>query len=330
MVKFLRIIIFVVFIPLLASGQSERIKIVVLGSSTAAGTGPSHPDSAWVKRYLTFLRTLNPNNDIVNLAVGGWTTYHIMPTGFSPPPGRPSPQTGGNITRALTFEPDAIIINLPSNDVANGYSIAEQLANYDSILAAANAENVPVWISTTQPRNFSSSGRQKQVEMRDSTFARFGEKAIDFWTDIAGSDNRINPIYNSGDGVHLNDAGHRILFERVVEKHIPDTVLVTGIEDDRNFPFAAALSANYPNPFNPATTIPYRLKQTGHVILEVFNIAGQKVAELVNQRQPAGQHSIRFDPKNLNSGIYFYRLRLLPFSGKTIVFQKTRKMLLVK
>jgi lysophospholipase L1-like esterase len=120
----------------------------------------------------------------------------------------------------MDYHPKAIVINLPSNDVAYGYSIAEQVANFDTLLAYAKRRHVPLWISTTQPRNFPSSAmREKLIAMRDSLFyryPRFGAHVIDFWTEIAGSDGRIKPQYDSGDGIHLNNAGHRILFERVV------------------------------------------------------------------------------------------------------------------
>jgi hypothetical protein len=143
-----------------------------------------------------------------------------MPDGNAPPAGRPSPDRERNITKALSLKPTAIIINLPSNDATSGYSVQEQLANYSAVLARANAQKVPVWITTTQPRNLSDAQRQNLMAMRDSTFARFGDKAIDFWTDIAEANGRIKSIYDSGDGIHLNDAAHGILFDRVVAAEV--------------------------------------------------------------------------------------------------------------
>jgi hypothetical protein len=55
------------------------------------------------------------------------------------------------------------------------------------------------------------------MAMRDSTLARFGARAIDFWTGLAQQDGSIDPAFDSGDGVHLNDAGHEILFRRAVD-----------------------------------------------------------------------------------------------------------------
>jgi hypothetical protein len=134
-----------------ATGQPWGVTIAVLGSSTAFGTGPSHADSAWVNRYRKCITDLDSSSKVVNLALGGYTTYHMLPDDFVPPANRPAPDPARNITQALSLYPFAIIINLPSNDAASGYSISEQLSNYDLILEKASAAGVPVWISTTQP-----------------------------------------------------------------------------------------------------------------------------------------------------------------------------------
>lgn len=204
-----------------AVADSGGVRIVVLGSSTAEGIGPDSPDSAWVSRYRRHLQAMNPQHEVINLAKGGYTTYHLLPTGTQPPGGRPQPDPEWNITHALALVPDAIIINLPSNDAARGYAVEEQLANYDVMLEAAEAKGVPVWIATTQPRNLDGAGRRAQVAMRDSTFARFAPRAIDFWTGLAEDDATIKPAYDSGDGVHLNNRAHALLFQRVAEAGVP-------------------------------------------------------------------------------------------------------------
>ena len=296
--------------------------LAVLGSSTAAGTGPSTPDSAWVNRYRNYLFGFNTTIKVVNLAVGGYTTYDIMPTGFVPPPNRPTPKSANNITRAVTYNPEAIIINLPSNDANMGYSISEQLLNYDSILAVASENNIPVWVSTTQPRNFSATQVQVQIQMRDSTFARFSEKAIDFWTDIADSSGWINPEYNSGDGIHLNDRAHAILFSRVLDKAIINPI-VTGVEF-QNFVFEEYdLIQNYPNPFNSSTTINYSLPEDGKVQINIYDILGQKVTTLVDGYSAKGKHFVKWEGKNVSSGIFIYNII---FNGKML----SKKMILSK
>lgn len=84
-----------------------------------------------------------------------------------------------------------------------------------------------------------------------------------------------------------------------------------------------ALSKNYPNPFNPTTQITYQLPTSEFVTLEVFNMAGQKVATLVDQQQSKGSYQVQFDASALSSGIYIYSLR----AGN---FIQTNKMVLLK
>jgi lysophospholipase L1-like esterase len=201
---------------------------VVLGSSTAEGVGPAAPDSAWVERYRARLERIDPAHRITNLARGGYTTYQIQPDGFTPPPDLPLPDGERNISRALSLHPDAIVINLPSNDATAGYGVDAQLANLDRVLAAATGAGIPVWISTTQPRNLSPSGRDNLMAMRDSTFARFGNRAVDFWRGLAEAQGTIDPAFDCGDGIHLNDAGHRILSERVDSADIPGAITRRG------------------------------------------------------------------------------------------------------
>ncbi len=214
---------------------------MVLGSSTAAGAGASTSDSAWVNRYRHFLQEINPKNQVTNLAQGGYNTYRIMPSNFLAPPGRPSVDTLKNITRAVSLNPHAIILNLPSNDVASGFTVPEQLYNMDSIFRTAGQAGIPIWICTTQPRNFSNTTYlQRQFDMKDSIIAHFAPFYIDFWSGMATNTYALDSTFDSGDGVHLNDLGHRTLFNRAKATNIlgylfqsspsPD-ILITSIEN---------------------------------------------------------------------------------------------------
>ena len=69
------------------------------------------------------------------------------------------------------------------------------------------------------------------------------------------------------------------------------------------------LSQNYPNPFNPSTAISFSLPQSGNVKLTVYNLLGEKVAELVNGFREAGIHIVNFNAENFNSGIFIYKIR---------------------
>ena len=108
------------------------------------------------------------------------------------------------MSRAVALNADAIIVNMPSNDAANGFSSSEQLFNFATIVAVADSAGIPVWVCTTQPRNGFGTGQiATQLEVRDSVLSIYGTMAIDFWTGFADTTNGILPAFNSGDGVHF-------------------------------------------------------------------------------------------------------------------------------
>ncbi len=98
--------------------------------------------------------------------------------------------------------------------------------------------------------------------------------------------------------------GYYIMYGR-----IPYVGTLTGIEETG--PAVACrfkLLPNYPNPFNPVTTIGYQLAAQSQVTLSVYNVLGQKVRTLVNETQRAGAHSVVLNAQGLPSGVYFARL----------------------
>ncbi len=99
--------------------------------------------------------------------------------------------------------------------------------------------------------------------------------------------------------------------------------LWTGLAEEVSAPVHFYLNQNYPNPFNPSTTIGYGLTRNGQVRLEVFNLLGQKVATLVNAQQNAGTYRVTWNPADLASGVYLYRLQ-------TEGFVQTKKLILVR
>ncbi len=80
---------------------------------------------------------------------------------------------------------------------------------------------------------------------------------------------------------------------------------------------------NYPNPFNPTTTINYQLPENGFVTIKVYDMLGKEIATLVNGNRTAGYHKVTFDAGRLTSGIYIYTIN----AGK---YTLSKKMLLMK
>jgi hypothetical protein len=101
------------------------------------------------------------------------------------------------------------------------------------------------------------------------------------------------------------------------------TLTAIGRDISGGIPAAFQLSQNFPNPFNPTTTIRYGLAHRVNVTLIIYNTLGERVATLVNEDQEAGYHDTRFDGRNIASEVYFYRLQ----AG---TYVETRKLLLLR
>lgn len=99
--------------------------------------------------------------------------------------------------------------------------------------------------------------------------------------------------------------------------------VIVSNEEENAAPTEFSLSQNYPNPFNPTTTIPFSLREASRVEISVYSILGQKVATIVNEQYPAGSHAVRWDARNLASGMYIYRMQAKGFT-------QTKKLLLLK
>jgi lysophospholipase L1-like esterase len=208
------------------------IVIVVLGSSTAAGTGPKRPENTWVERYRTYLKARFPKFTLTNLAVGGYTTYQMQPSDYTPPGNLPKPDKNHNITAALALKPNAIIINMPSNDTNANYPAADQLANFDRVTKLAGQNGALCWVTTSQPRNFTGdSDTVKQTKhtllmtVRDATKQKYGDHTLDFWTQFADASGNIKSTYDAGDGTHMSDDAHALLLREVINAKIPEAVL---------------------------------------------------------------------------------------------------------
>ena len=93
-------------------------------------------------------------------------------------------------------------------------------------------------------------------------------------------------------------------------------------------PQSFTLHQNYPNPFNPTTSIQYELPKATQVTISVFNILGQTVITLVDEKQNAGKYQVQWNGKNNQDGNVAAGIYLLNFSAGTI--SKTRKMLLIR
>jgi flagellar hook assembly protein FlgD len=116
-------------------------------------------------------------------------------------------------------------------------------------------------------------------------------------------------------------------YESLPSNEVEVTVTGSGT-DPENIPFVTNLEGNYPNPFNPTTTIKYSLIENSKVELTIYNLKGQKVKQLIKNQLSTGQHSVVWNGRDENnkqvaSGVYFYKL-------KTENYEKIKKMILIK
>lgn len=191
----------------------------------------------------------------------------------------------------------------------------------DSTMAGAakveNCSNVAVLLSADTVAHLSVLFSQATVLPGDSCFA---EILVD--TALApGQYEFLQPVTAEYNGSQYTDT---ILVKVVVDSQ----TIVTGIGEGNSIPQKYQLKQNFPNPFNPATTIEYSLPEAGLVLINLYNSLGQKVRTLREANQPAGSYQVVWDGRNdsgskVAGGVYIYRMNA---GGKTF----SRKMTLVK
>lgn len=140
-----------------------------------------------------------------------------------------------------------------------------------------------------------------------------------------------NKIYlaKDGEGIFCFNVGQLngawpVLGGNVFSTNSYNADLVSGIEKiDDEIPAGFSLEQNYPNPFNPSTNIRYSVPSESVVLIKVYDVLGNELAELVNSRHTPGSYMVAFDGKNLASGMYVYTIK----SGD---FFHSQKMMLLK
>jgi hypothetical protein len=181
-----------------------------------------------------------------------------------------------------------------------------------SFNAFVNSNDVELtWSTATEVNNSGFS-----IEKRNINNSGWSEAAF-----IKGASNSTEIInYNYVD----KNVSVGIYSYRLKQIDFDGTVSYSNeVEVDVSAPRDYALMQNFPNPFNPVTTIKFALPERTQVKLSVYNNLGEKVAELVNSVLDAGYHDVQFGYNNLSSGVYFYRL-------ETEKYSQTKKMNLIK
>ena len=134
-----------------------------------------------------------------------------------------------------------------------------------------------------------------------------------------------NPFILSAlsEGTYLVNAGYKNPEPRSWDS-ASVLISLTGVGDNSTEPMLTyKLYNNYPNPFNPSTTIKYSVAENTFVSLKIYDVAGSEVGTVVNREQAAGEYEIDFNAESLTSGVYIYKIQ----AGD---FVQTKKMILMK
>ncbi len=187
-------------------------------------------------------------------------------------------------------------VTIASNEYVGGFSPGEMtvLNRSTQVGSTFDLDDIEIkkisapypWLNLSEQTGFSVEGGSSQTTLQ---FTTVGVSA---------------GVYTSSMRVRTNDPQNG-------EFAVPITLTVANAisnEPDET-PSEISLSQNFPNPFNPQTTISYSITNPGEISLSVYNIQGQKVATLYEGVQQAGEFEVSFDASNLSSGIYLYRLQ---------------------
>jgi hypothetical protein len=227
--------------------------------------------------------------------------------------------------------------NLPDGTLAKTMSAGGALV-FGDIQKVQNSDfvNVPVYLSN--PKDVLSVYLEININEKDFELKDVSGKLPAGW--LMAHNYSVNKLRIALSGIKPIGKGNIITFSlRIKNKNSRGQILATGKLNDNlnsdlgslvvnNIPLEFGMDQNYPNPFNPNTRITYRLASKGKVLLEIFNMLGEKVKTLVNAEQEAGFFSVEWNGTNgynqkVSSGIYIYRL----FAGK---FVSVKNMTMLK
>jgi photosystem II stability/assembly factor-like uncharacterized protein len=145
------------------------------------------------------------------------------------------------------------------------------------------------------------------------------------WTDMYTPD--TSGVYD----VIFTDARHGYMVGKrgTILRYDPGAVSVD-LHDRTGNLSTVALAQNFPNPFNPSTTIRYDLPERSYVTIRIYDVTGREVEAIDERVQQAGAHAVRFSGRSLASGMYLYTLSVKPLVSKTADYSMTKKMVLLR
>jgi lysophospholipase L1-like esterase len=214
--------------PSVAPGPDlTSFTLVVIGSSTSAGEGASSGSRGWVSLLeATLGEQVQGSFTLRNLSVGGYSSSSLLPNSGS----------NGNIDDALDLDPNLVLVALAgSNDLSGGVSQDTFLSRMYTLQDAATQAGVPIFFVSTAPKDLGQGERRALKAWADQMAIEFDPCAIpdiasehspcfiNVFSALANESLGIARELGAGDGIHLNDAGHAVVFEvakRVVTPYV--------------------------------------------------------------------------------------------------------------
>jgi PKD repeat protein len=247
--------------------------------------------------------------------------------------------TGSNSQKSFCFSYALAFLNDAAFPSTKANFLNQIITFFDVIvpveLTSFNAEIIDNkvvlnWTTATETNNLGFEIERKIIHATDGEWITIGFKE--------GKGNSIE-THNYQYIDKVNDLNATSLYYRLKQVdydgsyEYSDVVLVNNLA-----PVDYALYQNFPNPYNPVTTITYSLPIKAQVELVIYNALGESITRLINEEKKAGKYSVKFDATNLPSGIYFYKLQAgypstgLPAGrqGSGQSFVETKKMILLK
>ncbi|MBN1633209.1 MAG: T9SS type A sorting domain-containing protein [Ignavibacteria bacterium] len=297
--------------PLVGAVQSLRIHITTNGGVTWIQKNPGGSVMSSVQNSLVMIDAnflgfgMNNGASRITLTLNSGTSWIVQNLNLT-----------GSIVCGLDFKDDKLIglasttTSLPyiartsnGGDLWTPIDIGSDISG-STIIDFIQGTNVAYIVG--------SNGTIKKSSDDGQTWSTFSTSGVSGITHFSAK-NINNVVY----GYAVSNAGSVVKFTDSLT--VITGLKLTGSETVTDY----KLYQNYPNPFNPVTNVKWQILNSGKVEINVYDVLGKKVAQLVNENLKAGMYEIKFDGSKLNSGVYFYRII-------TDGFSETKRMILIK
>jgi hypothetical protein len=189
------------------------------------------------------------------------------------------------------------------------------------------------WELPVELTSFTASVSQTKVKLNWQTATELNNQGFEVQRKLASSD-WITIGFKQGQGTttelttyfyedEISEINSNKLYYRLKQIDFDGTFTYSEEVEVFTQPLNFSISQNYPNPFNPNTIIKYEIPKTTNVKIDVFDMLGRIIDNIVNEEKSAGRYELEFDGSSLSSGVYYYRMQ----AGD---FVSIRKMLMLK